>query len=40
MKRLGTTAAENLLRLIEDPAFDATVDFPPTLVERGSVNPL
>lgn len=40
MERLGKTAAENLLRLIADPAFDATVDFVPELVERGSVRKL
>jgi GntR family transcriptional regulator of arabinose operon len=39
MEDLGMTAAQNLLRLIQDPTFNATVDFPPHLVERGSVCP-
>lgn len=40
MKRLGKTVAENLLRLIADPQFDATVDFEPQLIERDSVRRL
>ena len=40
MKQLGKTAAKNLLRLIDDPQFDATVDFEPRLVERSSVRRL
>ena len=40
MRRLGVTAAENLIRLIGDPKFDATVDFVPELVERDSVRML
>ncbi|WOC31961.1 MULTISPECIES: GntR family transcriptional regulator [Caproicibacterium] len=39
MEDLGMTAAQNLLRLIQDPTFNATVDFPPHLVERDSVCP-
>ena len=35
---LGETAARNLLQLIADPRFHATVDFPPELVERSSVK--
>lgn len=37
---LGQTAAENLLKLIHDKHFSATVDFKPELVERGSVRVL
>ncbi|MBE6822747.1 MAG: GntR family transcriptional regulator [Ruminococcaceae bacterium] len=37
---LGRTAAGNLLRLISDPGFHATVDFLPELVERKSVRDL
>lgn len=37
MSHLGETAAENLLRLMADPNFDATVDFTPGLVERSSI---
>lgn len=40
MGQLGVTAAKNLLRLIGDPGFDATVEFAPSLVERESVRPL
>ena len=36
-QQLGKTAAANLLHLIDNPQFDATVDFAPTLVERDSV---
>ena len=35
---LGQTAARNLLRLISDPRFQATVEFTPELVERSSVK--
>ena len=37
MKKLGATAARNMIKLIADPNFDATVDFEPKLVERSSV---
>ena len=37
---LGKTVAENLLRLIQDKSFHATVDFEPELVERDSVRRL
>lgn len=37
MKKLGTTAARNMIKLIADQGFDATVDFEPKLVERSSV---
>lgn len=36
---LGRTAAKNLIRLIENPEFDATVEFPAQIVERQSVVP-
>lgn len=39
-QRVGRQAAENLLKLIDDPAFDATHVFPPELVERCSVRDL
>lgn len=35
---LGRVVAENLLRRIEDPTFDATVDFDARIIERGSVE--
>lgn len=35
--KLGRVAAQNMLRLIEDPQFNATVDFMPELQERDSV---
>ena len=38
MSLLGETAAKNLLKLIDDPNFDATVDFIPELVERSSIR--
>lgn len=37
---LGETAAKNLLNLMKDPSFDATVDFIPELVERTSIQTL
>lgn len=37
---LGETAAENLLHLIRDPHFRATVEFQPKLAERKSVRSL
>lgn len=36
---LGITAAENLLRRMQNPSFDATAIFPPTLEPRKSVMP-
>ena len=35
---LGEAAARNVLRLIDDPTFDANVDFKPSLVIRESVR--
>lgn len=35
---LGEKAASNLIRLIEDPSFDATYEFEPELIERDSVK--
>lgn len=40
MEELGKTAAQNILRLIENPSFDATVEFEPRLIERSSVRRL
>ena len=40
MNVLGETAAQNLLHLIQDHAFKATVDFEPEIVERKSVRVL
>lgn len=37
---VGQMAAKNLLRLIEDPSFDASYVFPPQLVERESIRDL
>ncbi|WP_411677349.1 GntR family transcriptional regulator [Caproicibacter sp.] len=37
---LGETAARNLLHLISDPRFSATVEFKPELMERSSVKQL
>lgn len=37
---LGESAAKNLLHLLDDPSFDATVDFPPRLIVRDSVRRL
>jgi GntR family transcriptional regulator, arabinose operon transcriptional repressor len=37
---LGKTAAHNILTLIQNPDFDATAEFDPTVVERLSVKPL
>lgn len=34
---LGETAANNIIRLIADGRFDATVDFAPEVVRRGSI---
>ncbi len=39
-EKLGEMAAQNILRLIEDPSYDATVIFEPVLVERSSVKKL
>lgn len=38
MERLGRTVAENILRLIMDDTFDATIDFSPKLIKRSSVK--
>lgn len=38
MDVLGRTAAQNLLNLIQDSSFKATVDFEPKLTQRGSVQ--
>lgn len=38
MERLGEKAAENLLKLIKDPSFDATYEFDIHIIERGSVK--
>lgn len=38
METLGSTAAEHILRLIDEPDFDATVEFPPPVVERASIR--
>lgn len=38
MEKLGETAAQNILKLIENPAFKASVDFAPRLIERQSVS--
>lgn len=40
MEILGEKAAENILRLIEDPGFDATWEFPVELEIRSSVRSL
>jgi len=40
MEKLGETAARNILRLIADPLFDATIEFDPRLVRRSSVREL
>lgn len=40
MNVLGETAAQNLLHLIQDHTFKATVDFEPAIVERKSVRVL
>lgn len=37
MALLGETAATNLLKLIANPRFNATVDFSPNIVERASI---
>lgn len=39
-ERVGYMAAQNLLKLIEDPSMDATHVFPPELVERNSIRDL
>ena len=39
-EKLGETAAKNILRLIENPDYDAKVIFKPVLVERSSVKKL
>lgn len=36
-KQLGITVAENILKLLDDPEFDANFKFAPTIVERKSV---
>ncbi|GHS99598.1 GntR family transcriptional regulator [Synergistales bacterium] len=38
MEKLGEVAAKNILKLIENPGFEATVDFAPRLIERESVR--
>lgn len=38
MSQLGSTAAQNLLRMISGEQFDATIDFEPQLVVRDSVQ--
>ncbi len=38
MERLGGKAAENLLRMIKDPGFDATYEFEVDVVPRRSVR--
>jgi GntR family transcriptional regulator of arabinose operon len=38
MEKLGEAAAKNVLRLIENPEFEATVEFMPRLIERESVR--
>ena len=40
MERLGAKAAENLLRMIKDPAFDANYEFEVDVVPRNSVRRL
>ena len=35
---LGKAVAENLLKKLADPAFDATLEFEPKIVERASVK--
>lgn len=40
MERLGEKAAENLLRMIKDPAFDANYEFDVEVVKRESVRRL
>lgn len=37
MERLGKKVAENMLRLLSDPGFDANYEFTPELAVRGSV---
>lgn len=39
-EQLGEVTAENILRLIEDPDYDANVIFEPVIVERSSVKKL
>lgn len=39
-EKLGEMAAQNILRLIQDPNFDANVIFEPELVKRSSVKEL
>ena len=38
MERLGGKAAENLLRMVKDPAFDANYEFEVDVVPRDSVR--
>ena len=40
MQMLGETAANNLLKLIDDPYFDASCSFCPKIIERESVRNL
>jgi GntR family transcriptional regulator of arabinose operon len=38
--QLGRAVATNLLKLIEDSDFDATIEYPPVIYERSSVKDL
>lgn len=38
MQELGCVVAENMVKLIANPAFDATVEFAPTLMRRDSIR--
>ena len=40
VNELGKTLAYNILKLIDNPSFDATVDFEPQLIERSSIKRL
>ena len=40
MERLGAKSAENLLRMIKDPSFDANYEFEVDVVPRSSVRRL
>ena len=40
MERLGERAAENLLKMIKEPSFDATYEFDIKIIERDSVKTL
>ena len=39
-EKCGLKAAENIIKLIENPVFDATVEFAPSITERESVKRL